>query len=106
MIGGGVLAYTLLGVQFDELTGDAAFLILDPHYTGGARLFPTGPCPRQRRTAATGSGAWIGGGGPPPRWRRRPILPPTDATTPQFAVSPPPHPTPTPPLPPSAQVRT
>lgn len=36
MIGGGVLAYTLLGVQFDESTGDCAFLILDPHYTGGA----------------------------------------------------------------------
>jgi hypothetical protein len=35
MVGGGVLAYTLLGVQFDEETGDAAFLILDPHYTGG-----------------------------------------------------------------------
>lgn len=35
MIGGGVLAYTLLGVQFNEQTGDAAFLILDPHYTGG-----------------------------------------------------------------------
>lgn len=38
MIGGGVLAYTLLGVQFDEATGDAAFLILDPHYTGGVSL--------------------------------------------------------------------
>ncbi|MEW5302044.1 MAG: hypothetical protein WDW36_004856 [Sanguina aurantia] len=38
MIGGGVLAYTLLGVQFDEATGDAAFLILDPHYTGGEDL--------------------------------------------------------------------
>jgi hypothetical protein len=36
MIGGGVLAYTLLGVQFDESSGEAAFLILDPHYTGGA----------------------------------------------------------------------
>jgi hypothetical protein len=35
MIGGGVLAYTLLGVAFDEVTGSAAFLILDPHYTGG-----------------------------------------------------------------------
>ena len=34
MIGGGVLAYTLLGVDFNELTGDCAFLILDPHYTG------------------------------------------------------------------------
>jgi hypothetical protein len=38
MIGGGVLAYTLLGVAFDELSGDAAFLILDPHYTGGEDL--------------------------------------------------------------------
>ena len=35
MIGGGVLAYTLLGVYFNESTGDCAFLILDPHYTGG-----------------------------------------------------------------------
>jgi hypothetical protein len=37
MVGGGVLAYTLLGVHFNEQTGEAAFLILDPHYTGGAR---------------------------------------------------------------------
>eukprot|EP00899_Mesostigma_viride_P025873 jgi/Mesvir1/6470/Mv19545-RA.1 len=35
MIGGGVLAYTLLGVDFNEKTGECAFLILDPHYTGG-----------------------------------------------------------------------
>lgn len=34
MIGGGVLAYTLLGIDYNELTGDCAFLILDPHYTG------------------------------------------------------------------------
>ncbi|XP_057868812.1 probable Ufm1-specific protease isoform X1 [Cryptomeria japonica] len=34
MIGGGVLAYTLLGVDYNELNGDCAFLILDPHYTG------------------------------------------------------------------------
>jgi len=38
MIGGGVLAYTLLGIQFNELTGECAFLILDPHYTGGEDL--------------------------------------------------------------------
>ena len=38
MIGGGVLAYTLLGVHFDEESGDCAFLILDPHYTGGESL--------------------------------------------------------------------
>jgi hypothetical protein len=37
MIGGGVLAYTLLGVAWNEDTGEAAFLILDPHYTGGER---------------------------------------------------------------------
>lgn len=36
-IGGGVLAYTLLGVQINETTGETAFLILDPHYTGGRR---------------------------------------------------------------------
>ncbi|XP_037493175.1 probable Ufm1-specific protease isoform X2 [Jatropha curcas] len=34
MIGGGVLAYTLLGVDYNESNGDCAFLILDPHYTG------------------------------------------------------------------------
>ena len=34
MIGGGLLAYTLLGVDYNEATGDIAFLILDPHYTG------------------------------------------------------------------------
>ncbi|EEF51875.1 probable Ufm1-specific protease [Ricinus communis] len=34
MIGGGVLAYTLLGVHYNEVSGDCAFLILDPHYTG------------------------------------------------------------------------
>lgn len=34
MIGGGVLAYTLLGVDYNEASGDSAFLILDPHYTG------------------------------------------------------------------------
>jgi hypothetical protein len=34
MIGGGVLAYTLLGVAYNELTGECLFLILDPHYIG------------------------------------------------------------------------
>ena len=38
MIGGGVLAYTLLGIDYDEATGDCAFLILDPHYTGSDDL--------------------------------------------------------------------
>ncbi|XP_064634692.1 ufm1-specific protease 2-like [Lineus longissimus] len=35
MIGGGVLAHTILGVDFNDVTGDLKFLILDPHYTGG-----------------------------------------------------------------------
>jgi len=38
MIGGGVLAYTLLGIDWNELTGDIRFLILDPHYTGAEDL--------------------------------------------------------------------
>lgn len=33
-LGGGVLAYTLLGIDFNEKSGDVRFLILDPHYTG------------------------------------------------------------------------
>lgn len=38
MIGGGALAYTLLGVAFHGGTGEARFLILDPHYTGPDEL--------------------------------------------------------------------
>jgi hypothetical protein len=34
MMGGGNLAFTLLGIHYNEFTGDVAFLILDPHYTG------------------------------------------------------------------------
>ena len=37
-IGGGVLAHTILGVDFNDVTGDIKFLILDPHYTGGEDL--------------------------------------------------------------------
>lgn len=36
--GGGVLAHTILGVDFNEVTGDVRFLILDPHYTGAEDL--------------------------------------------------------------------
>lgn len=38
MIGGGVLAHTILGVDWNCETGDISFLILDPHYTGGEDL--------------------------------------------------------------------
>lgn len=34
MIGGGVLAHTIIGVDFNESTGDSMLLVLDPHYTG------------------------------------------------------------------------
>ncbi len=35
MIGGGVLAFTLLGVSInEEKEEESKFLILDPHYTG------------------------------------------------------------------------
>jgi hypothetical protein len=38
MIGGGVLAHTILGVDFNCSTGELKFLILDPHYTGAEEL--------------------------------------------------------------------
>ncbi|KAF2982565.1 hypothetical protein EK904_008563, partial [Melospiza melodia maxima] len=38
MIGGGVLAHTILGVAWNETTGHIKYLILDPHYTGGEDL--------------------------------------------------------------------
>jgi hypothetical protein len=37
-VGGGVLAHTIIGIDYNEETGDARFLILDPHYTGGEDL--------------------------------------------------------------------
>ncbi|KAL4597413.1 ufm1-specific protease 2-like [Arapaima gigas] len=38
MIGGGVLAHTILGVMWSETSGEIRFLVLDPHYTGGEDL--------------------------------------------------------------------
>ncbi len=38
MMGGGSLAFTLLGVDWNETTGEVALLILDPHYTGAEDL--------------------------------------------------------------------
>jgi len=34
LVGGGVLAHTILGVSYDEYSEEGKFLILDPHYTG------------------------------------------------------------------------
>lgn len=38
LLGGGVLAHTILGVDYNQQTGSLKFLILDPHYTGGEDL--------------------------------------------------------------------
>ncbi|KAH7646425.1 ufm1-specific protease 2-like protein [Dermatophagoides farinae] len=38
MIGGGVLAHTIIGVDFNEATGDVKYLVLDPHYIGDENL--------------------------------------------------------------------
>eukprot|EP01041_Mallomonas_annulata_P006409 gene6409-12960_t len=38
MMGGGNLAFTLLGIDWNSSTGDVKFLILDPHYTGADDL--------------------------------------------------------------------
>ncbi|KAK0405568.1 hypothetical protein QR680_018062 [Steinernema hermaphroditum] len=38
MIGGGMLAHTILGVDYNTSTGACNFLILDPHYTGEENL--------------------------------------------------------------------
>ncbi|XP_059608894.1 ufm1-specific protease 2 [Phlebotomus argentipes] len=38
MIGGGVLAHTIIGVDNNRETGETKFLILDPHYTGAEDL--------------------------------------------------------------------
>lgn len=48
MIGGGVLAYTCVGCHFNEQTGEVAYLILDPHYTGADEV------------AKATSGGWVG----------------------------------------------
>lgn len=39
-LGGGVLAHTILGVDYNRQTGSIKFLILDPHYTGADNLQP------------------------------------------------------------------
>uniref|UniRef100_A0A2A4JZR1 Probable Ufm1-specific protease 2 n=1 Tax=Heliothis virescens TaxID=7102 RepID=A0A2A4JZR1_HELVI len=38
MIGGGVLAHTILGVEFNSASNEIRYLILDPHYTGAEDL--------------------------------------------------------------------
>ena len=34
LLGGGMYAHTILGIEYNEQTGQVKYLILDPHYTG------------------------------------------------------------------------
>jgi Ufm1-specific protease 2 len=34
MIGGSSYAHTIVGIDFNEMTGQVRYLIVDPHYTG------------------------------------------------------------------------
>jgi hypothetical protein len=38
MFGGGVYAYTLLGIDWNSENNDVRFLILDPHYTASDNI--------------------------------------------------------------------
>lgn len=38
MIGGGVLAHTIIGIDYHAETHELKFLVLDPHYTGAEDL--------------------------------------------------------------------
>ena len=58
--GGGVLAHTILGVEWDEATGDTRWLILDPHYTGSDWDNKTG----KPNIAHMQSKGWVGWKGP------------------------------------------
>jgi len=58
MIGGGVLAHTILGVEWNEETGDVRWLILDPHFTGSDWL--TDGRPNIAQMQSKGWVAWKG----------------------------------------------
>ena len=38
MVGGGVYAYTILGVDYNKVKGSCKFLIMDPHYVGEEKI--------------------------------------------------------------------
>lgn len=40
MIGGGVLAHTIIGCKLNQQTGESHYLILDPHYIGPDKIEP------------------------------------------------------------------
>lgn len=37
-LGGGQLAHTILGIDYNVRSGESRFLVLDPHYTGGENI--------------------------------------------------------------------
>jgi len=59
MIGGGVLAHTILGVEWNEESGDVRWLILDPHFTGADWTSDGRP-----NIAQMQSKGWVGWKGP------------------------------------------
>ena len=60
MIGGGVLAYTCLGACFDSASGEASFLILDPHYRGTSDVDSSGSSSSAAAAAAAVvKGGWV-----------------------------------------------
>ena len=50
MIGGGELAFTLLGVDFNPNSGETRFLIMDPHYEGARKTPHTSATHRPQLT--------------------------------------------------------
>lgn len=38
VLGGGVLAHTILGIDVNEELGTVKYLVLDPHYTGADNI--------------------------------------------------------------------
>lgn len=62
MVGGGVLAYTCLGCAYDAESGEASFLILDPHYCGRTTTSDGASDPAAAAAAAAAAvvkGGWV-----------------------------------------------
>lgn len=50
-VGGGQYAYTIVGVEWNASTAEAAFLIADPHYAGPDNVDKASTCDRIGRNA-------------------------------------------------------
>lgn len=61
--GGGVLAHTILGVDWNESTGAIRWLILDPHFTGADWIVGNDGKRKPNLTQMQNKG-WVGWKGP------------------------------------------